>query len=107
MKHIFLTLQILFTSFTFGQNSRDLTSISRIQSGFPCNPNSFWAIDSAGQIFEFQKASSSIINNGIVLSSPSGLSLAYSNNLNGGPYSPTFYSHIFNITSFDNFVLMY
>jgi hypothetical protein len=60
--------------------------------GFPCNPTRFFALTDSSDVEEFEVVGNSVISHGIVLSDVPGGALAYCNNLDGGPYSPTFYS---------------
>jgi type IX secretion system substrate protein len=63
------------------------------QPGIDCDTNIFWGI-SAGQVLEYEITGSTVTYNGIVVTAASpGNSLALCDNLNGGAFSPTFYSH--------------
>jgi hypothetical protein len=60
--------------------------------GIACNPNSFFGVSSvAGSIDELTLVGNTVAFSSSLLS-PNGGDLAYSNNLNGGSFSPTFYS---------------
>ncbi|MEO5571184.1 MAG: T9SS type A sorting domain-containing protein [Bacteroidia bacterium] len=61
--------------------------------GITCTPNTFWGI-SGSQVSEYAINGGVITNNGIIVSATSpGNSLSFCNNLSGGAFSPTFYSH--------------
>lgn len=60
-------------------------------NGIDCIPNSFWGI-AGGQIVSFTLNGNIVTNNGNVIQAAGG-SLAYCNNLDGGSFSPTFYTN--------------
>lgn len=61
-------------------------------SGIPCTANSFWAIASTGaDLFTLDAGVITKIGTTII-PGVFDLNLAYCNNLNGGAFSPTFYS---------------
>ncbi len=62
-----------------------------IQTGITCVPNSFWAVY-IGQIVSLTLNGNEVINNGNVMPSI-GNSLAFCNNLDGGSFTPTFYTN--------------
>lgn len=67
----------------------------KTSSGIPCNPNLFWAIAANGSGTVDQlgiSGTTAAIINANVYSVPTEGNLAYCNNLNGGSFSPTFYS---------------
>jgi hypothetical protein len=59
--------------------------------GANCTQNSFWAVG-GGQLVSFSLNDNTVTNNGNVMPFP-GAGIAYCNNLNGGSYTPTFYSN--------------
>lgn len=72
-----------------------LINISQLiaQPGITCNPNTFWGFN-AGQIEEWEINGTNITSNGIIVTSVApGNSIAFCDNLGGGTFSPTFYSH--------------
>jgi hypothetical protein len=60
-------------------------------SGVTCTPNTFWAVY-GNQIYSFTLNNNILTENGLVGPAAGG-SLAFCNNLDGGSYSPTFYSN--------------
>jgi hypothetical protein len=60
-------------------------------AGFPCTDNTFWAVYGSS-VISLTLNGNTITNNGQVLTG-SGGSLAFCNNLEGGAYSPTFYTN--------------
>jgi hypothetical protein len=72
-------------------NTLQYNNLSR-EDGIQCNPNTFYAIAN-GEIEELQINGTNITSNGVVV--PNGIcsGLACLNNINGTPFSPTFYSH--------------
>jgi len=67
-------------------------SLTRLSpEGVTCNQNSFWAIY-GNQIYGFSLIGNTVTNNGSIGNS-AGASLAFCNNLDGGSYTPTFYSN--------------
>jgi hypothetical protein len=61
--------------------------------GVACNPNSFFAVSPwQGSIDELTLVDNAVTFSSTLLASSNGANLAYSNNLNGGFFSPTFYS---------------
>jgi len=70
--------------------------LKSFMNGLPCDQNSFWAVG-GGQVISFTLNGNTVTNNGSIMPSASG-SLAYCNNLDGGSFSPTFYSTASSIT---------
>ncbi|MES2622499.1 MAG: T9SS type A sorting domain-containing protein [Bacteroidota bacterium] len=68
-------------------------------SAIACTANTFWTINSLHVIEEFQLNGNTITTNGIINSNSQGTALAYCNNLNGGAFSPTFYTCNLNYTA--------
>jgi hypothetical protein len=62
-----------------------------VLAGFPCEQNTFWAVG-GGQIIKFTLSGNLVTDNGSVIPAIGG-SLAYCNNLDGGSYTPTFYTN--------------
>jgi hypothetical protein len=60
-------------------------------TGVPCSQNTFFAVG-GGQIISFTLNGNIITNNGSVATAGGG-GLAYCNNLDGGSFSPTFYTN--------------
>jgi hypothetical protein len=72
--------------------STDQANGSSSLSGVSCTGNSFWAISSYG-IDQYSLFTGGVTKIGTtVIADPFDPNLAYCNNLNGGVYSPTFYS---------------
>lgn len=106
MKKLFFLL--LFPQILFGQDidlgknifdsitckQQNVLSINKFKSlaGMPCNPNTFWAIDVPGNIIEYELTGNIVQNPDTILSCGWCRALAYCNNLNGGTFSPTFYT---------------
>src|SRR6185436_11468654 len=83
MKKIYLT--IILSSFIINH--------AFCQPGIPCNINTFWGI-TGGQVQEWFIMGTTVTSNGTIVTAPSpGNSLAFCDNLAGGTFSPTFYSH--------------
>ena len=59
--------------------------------GIVCNPNSFWGRPNGGNVNQYTLTGSTVVFNGFT-PSVSGYSLAICNNLDGGLFSPTFYT---------------
>ena len=68
-----------------------ITNITKSINGIPCNPNSFFGITRTGTIDELSLVGNTITYTSTILTG-GGASLAYCNNLNGGAFTPTFYS---------------
>jgi len=62
-------------------------------TGIPCNANTFFSFTSSGTINELVINGNTVTDNGPIATTPTNYSLAYCNNLDGGAFSPTFYSH--------------
>jgi len=62
--------------------------------GIPCNANTFYSLTAGGTIEELEINGNTITSNGAIAPATGYYSLAYCANLNGGTYSPTFYSHL-------------
>jgi hypothetical protein len=60
-------------------------------AGIECNANSFWAVY-GGNIISFTLNGNEVVNNGNFLPAI-GNSLAFCNNLDGGAFTPTFYTN--------------
>ena len=89
MKAIFTLVLVCLTFKTFSQ-------------GIPCNPNTFWGVLNS-QVVEWAITGSTITSNGVLVTAASpGNSLAFCNNLSGGSFTPTFYSHSFDKASYYN-----
>ncbi|HKR05880.1 MAG TPA: T9SS type A sorting domain-containing protein [Bacteroidia bacterium] len=83
-------------------NTKLLYDFSKM-TGIPCNPNTFWAATSSGQVLEFQINGSTVIYNGITVASTpvnSYIPLAFGNNITGNLFSPTFYSSDYSNTAY-------
>lgn len=68
---------------------------NKTTSGISCTPNVFWAIKGIGNVSidEMSISGGAVVSTGTLsLASPAEGNLAYCNNLNGGSFSPTFYS---------------
>ena len=61
-------------------------------SGISCNPNTFWVINTAGTIFEYQLNGTTITFLDTVLYASQKVSLAFADIPASGAFSPTFYS---------------
>lgn len=61
-------------------------------TGITCEGSTFWSINGMGQIHQYSLAGNNINNSGFVTTAGAGRSLAFCNNLNGGSFSPTFYT---------------
>src|SRR5687767_7089052 len=61
--------------------------------GIPCNANTFYSLTAGGTIEELEINGNTISSNGAIANANGFYSLAYCNNINGGGFSPTFYSH--------------
>jgi len=70
-------------------------------AGVPCNSNTFFSLTASGTIEELVVNGSTITSNGSIAQATGYYSLAYCNNLNGGAFSPTFYSHLGSTYGFD------
>lgn len=81
---------------------------SSFGDGIECNHKRFWAVStSTGSIHEFELNGTMITAIGPILNIP-GPSLAFCNNLSGGNFSPTFYTHITSFTpSIQSMILFY
>ncbi len=93
-----------FCQFNLSENGysfdNDTLPSNATQSNFPslggggiaCNPNSFFAVSTTtGSIDELTLVGNTVVFSSSLLA-PNGPNLAYSNNLNVGSFSPTFYS---------------
>jgi hypothetical protein len=89
MKKVYLLIYLLIISINFQVYANP---------GINCGTNIFWAIhDTTGAIEEFEINGNTIISHGIIVNFSPGFSLAFCNNLNGGAFSPTFYSTIYEL----------
>lgn len=70
------------------ENYRNMSGLT----GIPCDQNSFWAV-SSGQIVSYALNGNTVTTNGNVMPAAGG-SLAFCNNLDGGSFTPTFYTNI-------------
>jgi hypothetical protein len=80
------------------QQSPDQAMIESIaartqQTGIPCNANTFYSLTINGTVDELEVNGNVVTNNGPVVTTSTRYSLAYCNNVDGGAFSPTFYSH--------------
>lgn len=69
------------------------------KSGITCNPNTFFSVNNNGEVVEYT-LSGGVITASTPVVNGCGTGLAVCDNLNGGAYSPTFYSN----TSLDEII---